>query len=327
MVDYSKWNNLKVVDDDEDIEEIESKGKLSKEELELEKEKRNYEIRTISHNKKLAEIEAKKKMGMDVRRMEEEWNREDKSLAKAKRELYQKLKPPTGKARAAPAQPQPQLRPKEQEKELDPNPVKNVKDMSQDERLAIAQFIEKFQPILLDYGRRQGHEDTKQFLVDHPELVSVETTHFFGAWCLELALKGKLDMFNIVSHHAITLQCLLEYARQTNRDPKKCIDEFFGKLTQVNNPEYQKIFDDQIIGFRTRVKKQAEQNLLALPEEEQRGLVMSTIPDLLKESIEDEDEEMFREALQEVSKEDARYHLNRCIAARLWTPKNKKNLI
>ncbi|CAG7820526.1 unnamed protein product [Allacma fusca] len=322
-VDYSKWNNLKVVDDDDDLEEIKSKGTVSKEVIQLETEKRNYEIRTISHNKKLAEIEAKKKMGADVRRLEEEWNREDKSLAKAKRELYQKLKSPTpGKATTTVTQPRVQ----EPEVPVAKSAAKDLKDMSTDERMAVATFIEKFQPVLLEYGKRRSHEDTKQFLVDHPELVTEETTHFFGAWCLELGLKGKLEMFQIVSHHAITLQCLLEYGRQTNQESGKCINEFFERLMEVNNPEYQKIFDDQLLQFRKRVLKQSEKNLLLLPEEEQRMIVLSSIPELLRVSIDDEDEEMFQDALQEISKEDAKYHLSRCIAARLWTPKNK-NLI
>jgi cell division cycle protein 37 len=59
--------------------------------------------------------------------------------------------------------------------------------------------------LLKQYGMLKKYEDTKKFLLDHPELVCEDTGNFLVYWCIDLALEEKFDLMDHISHQCIAI--------------------------------------------------------------------------------------------------------------------------
>jgi len=147
-------------------------------------------------------------------------------------------------------------------------------------------------------------------------------------------MEEKMDLMDHVSHQCISIQFLLELAKQLDRDPRGCVSSFFTKIAHAEQTEYQKAFDTELELFRGRIRKRAEekyQELVKEQEEEDRkarlgpgGLdpleVFETLPDILKKCFEAQDIPMLQKAITELDEKEARYHMKRCVDSGLWCP-------
>lgn len=141
-----------------------------------------------------------------------------------------------------------------------------------------------------------------------------------------------------VAHQTICMQFILELAKQLDYDPRACVDAFFSKI-QVAEPEYKASFTEELDQFKERIRKRAaekiEEAIKEAEEEERRnrlgpgGLdpveVFETLPDDLKHCFETQDIGLLQETLANMSEEDAKYHMKRCVDSGLWVPDAKKH--
>ena len=136
-----------------------------------------------------------------------------------------------------------------------------------------------------------------------------------------------------VSHQCIVMQFILELSKTLKYDPRACVGPFFSKM-QTANKEYKDGFNDELNAFKGRIKKRAAEKIEAAmqeAEEEERqkrlgpgGLdpveVFESLPDELKQCFESQNIEMLQETILKMKKEDAEYHMERCIKSGLWVP-------
>ena len=101
--------------------------------------------------------------------------------------------------------------------------------------------------------------------------------------------------------------------------------------------QYLDAFEDELSGFKGRVMQRAkvriEEATRAYEEEERKkrlgpgGLdpveVMETLPQELKECFESKSVSLLQDVLAKMSKDDAAYHMQRCVDSGLWVPDAK----
>ncbi|KAH3737282.1 hypothetical protein DPMN_043865 [Dreissena polymorpha] len=136
-----------------------------------------------------------------------------------------------------------------------------------------------------------------------------------------------------VSHQTIVMQFILELAKQMELDPRSCIKPFFTRIKQAQK-EYQDAFNDELSGFKERIRTRAKQKIeeaIKEHEEEERqkrlgpgGLdpveVFESLPDTMKACFESKDIEQLQQVVLEMPKAEAEYHMKRCVDSGLWVP-------
>lgn len=139
-----------------------------------------------------------------------------------------------------------------------------------------------------------------------------------------------------VSHQTMIMQFILELSKSLKLDPRQCVRPFFQRMKTADQ-QYKQGFFDELEAFRDRVQKRAKQKIddaVKQYEEEERekrlgpgGLdpleVMESLPKELQECFESRDVAQLQEALSKMPREEAAFHLDRCIKSGLWVPNAK----
>lgn len=210
-----------------------------------------------------------------------------------------------------------------------------------DEELEIRykEFVDQHQDKVKEYAMLSKFEDAKNYLMQNPELVCEESSNYLTFWCLNLEMDGKHDLMEHISKQVISLHYILELGKQMNMDPKGCVASFFNKI-QIANDTYLEAFEDEIKAFRKRIVSRAKQKIdeaIKKYEEEERekrlgpgGLdpqeVFDSLPESLQKCFESRDTKLLQDTLVQMSPEDAKYHMKRCVDSGLWIPDKKSVL-
>ena len=143
-----------------------------------------------------------------------------------------------------------------------------------------------------------------------------------------------------VAHQCIVMQFILELSKTLKYDPRTCVGPFFSKM-QVSNKEYKEGFYDELNAFKSRITKRAKEKIEAAmkeAEEEERksrlgpgGLdpveVFETLPESLQKCFESQDIKLLQDTLLAMKKDEAEYHMDRCVKSGLWVPDAGKGKI
>jgi cell division cycle protein 37 len=226
MVDYSKWKNIEVSDDEDDVHPNIDTPSLFRwrhqariERMEDEKkEKEEFEWRKKMFVARERDLNLRKKAGKeDVTELEEELAKEEKELKEIDESMKKKerLTPwnvdtigQESYSKTVINTPKPKVN--DDEKEL----------TEEEKAIRFKEFVKEKEPLLKQYGMLKKYEDTKNFLLDHPELVCDDTGNFLVYWCIDLALEEKFDLLDHISHQCIAMQFLIDLGRQLDRDPR-----------------------------------------------------------------------------------------------------------
>ena len=200
--------------------------------------------------------------------------------------------------------------------------------------------MEKNRSKVKHFGMLKHYDDSKKYLSENPELVCEDTANYLVVWCIDLEIEEKHELMSHVAHQCIVMQFILELSKTLKFDPRACVGPFFSKM-QVAANEYKDGFYEELNAFKTRIRNRAKEKIDAAmreAEEEERqkrlgpgGLdpveVFETLPDELKQCFESQDVEKLKNVLLRMKKEDAEYHMNRCVKSGLWVPdaNSKKN--
>jgi len=332
VLNYSKWDNIEISDDEDDTHPNIHTPSLFKwrhearvqrmQELEVEKER-------VSEGKKETEAALKraKNAGATTEELEKQlkdWKLKEKELDKKEKE--QPLNVDTIGQEAWSTS-----RINEIKKE-DDSKKKNEDEIMNDYKL----FVEKYDTAIKKFAFFSKMKDSEQFLIENTHLVNEHTASRLCIFSIDLQVEEKFDLVDRVSHQAIVLQFILELAKSLKIDPRGCFRQFFIKFAQTDNPEYHKAFNDELEAFRGRVRERAEARIEAYlkeHEEEERakrieaspgGLdpqeVFESLPAEWQECFEKRDIPLLQEVVATMKEEDAKYHLDRCIKSGLWCP-------
>ncbi|XP_043253037.1 hsp90 co-chaperone Cdc37 [Colletes gigas] len=202
------------------------------------------------------------------------------------------------------------------------------------------EFVKKHEKKLKEFGMLRKYDDSKKFLHENPELVCENTANYLVIWCINLEIEEKYDLMEHVAHQCICIQYILELSKQFDLDPRTCMGSFFSHI-HTAEVEYKNSFDDELRAFKERIRKRAAEKVadaLKEAEEEKKarlgpgGLdpleVFESLSEPLQKCFEARDIPLLHETIAAMPIEEASYHMKRCVDSGLWLPdaKTKKTL-
>lgn len=351
-LDYSKWDHIEISDDEDDthpnidtpslfrwrhqarVERMERDQK-EKEEFQKGKGDNQQKIQQIKQKLRDAEQNAKvdaqaaenlEKLKLEMeelQKQEDDWKKKEDELVKK-----EKLTPlnidticKEGKSKTIINKPEPRK-------------VENLTEEEKVERLQ--KFTSENEKLIKKFGMMRKYDDSQEFLLQYPQLACEETANYLVIWCINLEVEEKHDLMNHVSHQTIVMQFILELAKSLELDPRGCIRAFFSRI-KLAEKQYTDAFNDELDSFKDRVRKRAQvkiEEAMKQVEEEERqkrlgpgGLdpveVFESLPAVLQECFEKKDIQMLQEAVAKLPKEEAEYHIKRCVDSGLWVPNAK----
>ncbi|XP_040571837.1 hsp90 co-chaperone Cdc37 [Lepeophtheirus salmonis] len=343
-INYSKWNNIEVSDDEDDTHPNIDTPSLFKWRHEarvermkvFEAKKKEVDSQSARIRKTKAELEQKLKneslKGPDLESMKKALNdikKEDEHLEKKMAELAkeERLQPwnvdtlsKDGFSKTA----------------INKTGSYEKKELTEDEKAEnMKEFVKSYKNEIEKYGMFSKFDDSKNYLLEHKHLACEETANYLVIQCINYAMEEKFSLMEHVAHQVISMQYLLELAKQLDTDPRACISSFFSKI-QFANDEYKKAFFDELEAFKARIRKRAkekiEEQIKEMQENEELepapigpgGLdpveVFNSLPESLQKCFESQDIGMLQQAIKELPDEEGRYHMKRCIDSGLWLP-------
>lgn len=343
MVDYSKWKDIEISDDEDDTHpnidtpslfrwrhqaRLERMAEKEKELEKIKKEREMYEnqVKGLKIKLQSAGPDSSTDMSSIKQALSELEKKGDELVSKQKEiEKKEKLEPWNVDTISSDGFSKTVIN------KLDPRHSENLTEEEKEKRMK--EFVKKNETNIKKYGMFRNFDDSRRFLMEHTQLACEDTANYLVVWCINLEMEEKHELMSHVAHQTICMQFILELAKQLERDPRSCISAFFHRIQQAE-PEYKKAFTDELDGFKDRVKKRAAQKLEELlkeAEEEERqarlgpgGLdpleVLDTLPEELKKCFESQDVELLQKTIEKMDPQDATYHMKRCIDSGLWVP-------
>lgn len=334
-IDYSKWKNIEVSDDEDDTHPNIDNASLFRwrhqarvERMkEMEEKKKNY---ASEKEKAEAKLKALRERLDKEAAAEEELKKAEEELKKAQSkceeiEKEERLQPWNVDTISKDGW----------EKTIinRPQPVKPAAMTEEEKERRYKDFVDKNEKKIKEFGMLAKWDDCKKFLLNEPNLCCEETANYLTLWCLNLEIEEKHSLMEHVAKQAIAMQYMLELAKQLDVDARGCISSFFTRIEKADQ-HYLDAFNDEIEAFKNRIRERAKVRIEAamkqVEEEEKKarlgpgGLdpleVLETLPPDLKECFENQDINKLREVLSAMDEQDARYHLKRCVDSGLWVP-------
>eukprot|EP01137_Pigoraptor_chileana_P017632 Opistho-2@76004 len=342
-LDYSKWNNIEISDDEDDTHPNIDKeslfrwrhqARVDRERQEKEEQEQLVVAKKETHNKveeiqsKIAqfgenspEVTSLKSKLTELEKQELHYAQKEADLRRQK-ELFPKwnvdniCKPGFDKVvlnKAAPEAKKPA----------------NEDEEAQD----TANFMKTHEKEIKKYGMLQKFEDTHRYLLEHPDLANEGTANYLVLWAIELEIEGKHDLMRYVAHQTIVMQYILEVAKTAKRDPKTCVNGFFQRL-KLADQTYMDAFNDEWEAFVGRVKARAKVRIeeatkqLEADERQQRlgpgGLdpleVLEELPQDMRSAFEEKDMPKLHRALAALPIDEAKKWMKKCEDSGLWVP-------
>ncbi|KAK6030404.1 Cdc37 Hsp90 binding domain protein [Ostertagia ostertagi] len=180
-------------------------------------------------------------------------------------------------------------------------------------------------------------EESEEFILEHPHLASEYTANYLTIDALNLAIDNKDDEMCNVARQCIVIQYLLELAKNMNAIPTNLniIKAFFKKFRSAD-PQYLKLYTDEVAAFEDRLRRRAKEKrdaALAEYEAEEKekriaaapgGLdpqeVYESLPAEMRAAFDSQDVSKLQEVALTMDREVFAYHFQRCIESGLWVP-------
>ncbi|XP_053671216.1 hsp90 co-chaperone Cdc37 [Anopheles nili] len=345
MVDYSKWKNIEISDDEDDTHpNIDTPS--------LFRWRHQARVERMQEQEKEKEtIESKKKSAAEkLKDAKEKLQRNEGNLDELKKSIEE-----LEKEQARVKQEEEELRKKEKMQPWNVDTIskpgfaktvinksainKKPEELTEEQKeLSLRDFIKKNEKQVKKFGMLRKYDDSKKFLQDNHHLVCEDTPNYLVIWCIELEMQEKHDLMGHVAHQCICMQYILDISKQLEVDPRSCVASFFQRIQEAEaKAEYKQHFFAEIEAFKERIRKRAQEKLQVLIQEQEEeekkarigpgGLdpveVFESLPEELQKCFEERDIGMLQQAMSKLPPEEARHHLQRCIDSGLWVPDAK----
>lgn len=345
MVDYSKWRDIEISDDEDDthpnidtpslfrwrhqarLERMEERKK----DWEKHEKKKAENLKKLKDTKeKLAKLESEQPDSSDLTTLKsalQDLEKEEEKIMQEENEMKkkEKLTPWNVDTIGQDGFTKTVINKKEPRQDED----SSLTDEEKEKRMQ--QFVNDNKQKLREFGMLRRYEDSKKFLQENPHLACENTANYLVIWCINLEMEDKHELMEHVAHQCICMQYILELSKQLNLDPRACFGSFFSRI-QITDVEYKKSFNDELEAFKERIRKRAaekiEENLKEIEEEERKarlgpgGLdpleVLESLPEPLKKCFEAQDIPLLQCTIMELPEDEAKYHMKRCVDSGLW---------
>ncbi len=339
--DYSKWKNIELSDDEDDTHPNIEKQSLfrwrhqSRLERMAERKIAKEEIAKgkAAGEKKLTDIEQKladENHSEDIRKGLKE---ERVTLLKQNEELRQKEEEMVKEERMEAWNVDTICRAGFSQSRINKGePQKGQKVLSEEEKQKqTEEFYNKYGSHIKKFGFLRRWNDSKEFLLERPEICCDDTANYLTVECLKYELEEKHELMDHVAHQVMAMQFLLELANQLKYRPQTpgLISSFFAKIKQADN-EYTQMFNEELRNFKDRVRERAHVKRREVEANERAkrlgpgGLdpleVLPTLPKGMQDCFKRRDLAKLQTLAKETDPEQFEYHIKRCIDSGLWIP-------
>lgn len=335
--DYSKWDHIELSDDEEDLHpnidkdswfKMKHRNRVEKEE-EQDKDRASLEKDLKKKKEELAAYggygQGHKKaqtLKSDVKKIEDKleymerhkvWHADNMCKTTEDRVIISESKPPP------------------------------PKELPKDPSAGYVPFIEEHEDLLEEYIKMGQDVDedmdpsyferNRDFLVKHGDvLVDSEHAEFYLMLdALEKEMNGFHGEMRRSARQNQLVVHLRELSRAMHRPARDSVWPVFEKL--IDKEETRASFQDAVEDFIKRVEKRAVEKKIEMDAagygEEAAELgpggldpleVLKTLPPAMQQAFEDQDIAGLHAAVAALSKEDAKYHMQRCEDSGLWVP-------
>lgn len=331
--DYSKWDNIELSDDEDDLHpnidkdswfRMKHKNRVEKEDDDGKKKKAlDQKLATVKDALKVYSSNPDHTKAKKLRKEAEEI---EAQLAKIEKETTWNADNmcKTVEDRAMVSESGGRAEPK-------PEPRLSGEDVAK----GYCEFVEEHEELLERYIAL-GSEDLEaagEFLKLHGGVL-LEGEHaesYVLLDCLEKEMNGFHDQMLLAARQNQLLTQLREFSRASGRPVRDAVHPIITKL--LNDESAAEAFEDAVRNFverleRRAVVKKAEIDAEAA-EAEPAGLgpggldpneVMETLPDEMRQAFLDRNMARLAQAVESLDEEEARYHLQRCEDSGLWVP-------
>jgi len=261
-LDYSKWDNIEVSDDEDDTHpnvdtpslfRWRHKARIEREE-EMRKERFNLDREGDKIRKKINKLKVNDPSRKKLEKEYDDWKSKETDMA--------------DKERKAPKNVDNMSTEKEDRVMVNkPRPDYKAYDkMTDDEKEnSYKEFMENYRDEVKKFGFMSKPKDSEALLRQFPDLVCDHTASYLVVWCIDLEVENKTDLMNQVAHQTISMQFILELAKGLNKHPADCFPAFYKRLEIQDGTEqskqYHSAFLDELNSFKSRVKIRAKQRL------------------------------------------------------------------
>ncbi|WKX93537.1 hypothetical protein Q1695_011088 [Nippostrongylus brasiliensis] len=346
-IDYSKWKAIEVSDDEDDTHpnidtpslfrwrhqarlERMAEKKQKREEIEKNKTTSNSKIEEIEKRLQSTDISTEEKEKLE-KELNEIKDQEAKWLAKEKElEEQERLEPWNVDTIGHEAFSYSRIN-----KVGEKKPPPKLSDEEDSKRMT--NFFDQNESLIQEYGKLKSLEESEEFILEHPHLASEYTANYLTIDALNLAIDNKEEEMCNVARQCIVVQYLLELAKNMNAIPTNIniIKAFFKKFRSAD-PQYLKLYTDEVAAFEDRLRRRAKEKrdaALAEYEAEEKekriaaapgGLdpqeVYESLPAEMRAAFDSQDVSKLQEVAVTMDREVFSYHFQRCIESGLWVP-------
>jgi len=348
MVDYSKWKNIELSDDEDETHpnvdtpslfrwrhqaRVERMAEKDKEKELIAKEKEAYDAKVKAAKKVLEEAE-KCKDESTKEKLKQNGQKQMKDLEKELEKVNMKAKEMEKKERLEPWNVDTISSDGFSKSLINKDMKRRPCDLTEEERTEeMRVFVKENSKLIKQFGMFKNYNDSLKFMQEHVHLASEYSANYLVLWCIDLELEEKNELMRHVAHQTVCLQFVLELAKQLDRDPRACVSAFFHRIQQTD-VEYKKVFNEELSSFIGRIEKRAKEKIEEAKEEmeeEERqkrlgpgGLdpleVLETLPEELKACFESQEIDLLKTTIANMDPAEAAYHMKRCVASGLWVP-------
>ncbi|VDM56409.1 unnamed protein product [Angiostrongylus costaricensis] len=121
-------------------------------------------------------------------------------------------------------------------------------------------FFDQNESLIQEYGKLNSLEESEEFILEHPHLASEYTANYLTIDALNLAIEHKEAEMSNIARQCIIIQYLLELAKNMNAIPTNVniIKAFFKKFRSAD-PQYLKLYTDEVAAFEERLIRRAKE--------------------------------------------------------------------
>uniref|UniRef100_A0A7S1QM02 Hsp90 chaperone protein kinase-targeting subunit n=1 Tax=Alexandrium catenella TaxID=2925 RepID=A0A7S1QM02_ALECA len=331
--DYSKWDNIELSDDEEDVHpnidkdswfRLKHRTRVEKEEDEA-KTRKSHEARLKELRTDLARYGEAGKEHMKAKKLQQEidkiegelaeidkhrkWNADNMCKTDESRTVVTESLAPT-------PQPEPRLK---------------------GEAIAegYCEFVEANEALLEEYismGEEDDLEKVGDYLRRHGGtlLQGEHAESYLLLDCLEKEMNGEHSAMTGSARQYQLLCQLREFSRASGRPARDAVNPVFQRL--LDHEPTKDSFEETVANFVVRIEKRAvvKKKEMDAEREEEEGVpgpgglnpteVFHSLPPEMREAFEAKDTQRLQAAIEALPEEEARYHLKRCEDSGLWVP-------
>lgn len=353
-IDYSRWNNINISDDEDDTHPNVDNASLFKwrHEARIEKNKqkvvddkqRRAQIKSAAQTVKSTE---QKLAAATTEEEKKKWSSQLEAEKKNHEEYMEKEKAVLEQEEKFPEWDVDNISKQKFDKTHVNKAAATRKPVDESDPESLQEFITAHEKEAKHFGMLSKFKESAEYLRNNIHLVSPHTSSILLLWAIDLEMEKKHSLSGRILHQTLIINWICEVAKTSKVDPRDAMPGFFKRIIEAGEKK-----SEHIVGFQTELtslKKRVQARALEKLEEAQAEIdkeeeierqkridespggldpqeVFEGLPRVLQECFESHNIEKLQEALQGMDVTEAKKHMKACADSGLWVPADRSVL-